>query len=764
MFASARRPGRSPLLAACVAAAVMLPLVATPAGAAATAAPAASAAVVTIRVLSSRADVVTGGDALVEVDLPDGASAAGTRVTVGSADVTGAFRADGAGRLVGLVSGLHDGPNLVTATTTDGRGATITLTNHSTNGPVFAGPQVQPWFCTTQNSGLDKSGDASCNAPTKFFYFYKSTNPTKSGFQSYDPANPPSDVATTTTDQGRTVPYIVRDERGTLDRTVYDIALLWDPGKPDAQQNAWNHKLDYTFGGSCSPMHNQTNNSSATLSDMQLSRGFAMASSGLNVLGNNCNEVVSAEAMSMVKEHLVERYGPIRYTIGDGCSGGSIQQQQIASAYPGLLDGIQPACSFEDSWTTGIEVSDCELLVQYYQAGGLVSPAQEPAVNGHRTSGPCESWRDVYAFDRTVNDPRIGCQGLVLGPQIPTYTPPAYVYDPKTNPKGTRCTKQDYEVAILGTRPQDGFTKNGFDNVGVQYGLEALKAGTITSQQFLDVNDTIGGFDIDNNRQPARSEADPGAVAILYRAGRVTNGRELAKVPIIDLRGHDDEEIHTDVHSYATRARLDRDNGNHDNQVIFLAGTPLVIPANVTQKAFLTMDAWLAAIEADTSQNPLAVKVVKDKPAKAVDTCFQNDQELSLQQCYPALAPAGNPRTAAGGPLTDDVLKCQLKPIALADYGGKLTQADLPALQKAFPTGVCDFTKPGVDQQAPAGTWYSFADGPGGRPLGPTPQSEPFGGMPGAAVPEVPFAALLPLAGLLVAAAAVARRRRAVRR
>ncbi len=53
-----------------------------------------------------------------------------------------------------------------------------------------------------------------------------------SALQPYDPANPPSDVANTTTDQGKTVPFIVRQERGALDRDEFRIAVLYQPGKP----------------------------------------------------------------------------------------------------------------------------------------------------------------------------------------------------------------------------------------------------------------------------------------------------------------------------------------------------------------------------------------------------------------------------------------------------------------------------------------------------------------------------------------------------
>ena len=70
----------------------------------------------------------------------------------------------------------------------------------------------------------------------------------------------------------------------------------------------------------------------------------------------------------MVKERVAETYGPIRYTMGAGCSGGSIMQLNIAAAYPGLLDGIQPNCTYPDTFTTAIEVMECGLLGARYYA------------------------------------------------------------------------------------------------------------------------------------------------------------------------------------------------------------------------------------------------------------------------------------------------------------------------------------------------------------------------------------------------------------
>src|SRR4051812_22127513 len=69
-----------------------------------------------IRTLSNRADLISGGDALVEVGLPSGVDPAEVRVSVDGRDVTSAFAVRPGGSFGGLVTGLRDGPNVVTAT------------------------------------------------------------------------------------------------------------------------------------------------------------------------------------------------------------------------------------------------------------------------------------------------------------------------------------------------------------------------------------------------------------------------------------------------------------------------------------------------------------------------------------------------------------------------------------------------------------------------------------------------------------------------
>jgi hypothetical protein len=675
---------------------------------------------VVIKVLSNRADLISGGDALVQVVLPAGTDPATVKVDVNGRDVTSAFAVRPNGSYLGLVTGLAVGQNVLTARLPNKSGAQITITNHPIGGPVFSGPQIQPWPC------LPGATDAQCNTPTTYEYVFK--NAVTGQFDAYDPNNPPlpAEVSTTTTDQGQTVPYVVRVETGAEDRGQYKVAVLFDPSKPWqpwAAQPGWNGKLVWPMGASCGVNHGEVEDGTSVLDDSALSRGFAVTSTSLDNNGTNCNSVVEAEATMMLKEHIVEAYGPIRYTIANGCSGASLEQQLLANDYPGLLDGIQPMCSYEDAWSTNMEVQDCSLLVNYFDSVAATAQgwteAQEAAVEGYQSTSPCQSWIRVFSFNQLGNPSQTNSTFTPCG------VPPEQEYDAQTNPGGVRCTHQDFMVNIFGTRPQDGFARTPFDNVGIQYGLGALESGLITPAQFVDLNAKIGGHDIDYNLIPNRTEGDPVALATAYRAGLVNDGRGMATVPIIDLRGHDTEEIHEDYRSYAMRSRLSHANGGYGNQIIWTGPVPLVGDADFQRQAFLLMDQWLAAIEADKSNVSLATKVVQDKPATAKDTCFDGDgNAIDNQTVCQTLFPFYRaPRIVAGGPLSDDILKCQLKPLNRADYTVQFTDDEWAQLQQAFPGGVCDWSKPAAQQQAST-PWLTFAGGPGGQPLGPPPVSQ----------------------------------------
>ena len=379
----------------------------------------------TVSTLSNRADLVAGGEALVEVKPPAFVSASSLKVDLDGTDITSMFTTGSDGRTIGLVTGLKNGANTITATSTTGAfiGAKLVVTNHPIGGPVLlacrrpAGVRAPAAVAAAGNTpGSNASGlattatDAQCNIATEFKLFYRTktaasvnfgadggclfvladpspsgtVTPANSCFQPYVAGTTPAaSVASTTTSHGVTVPYIVRRERGTINRGIYDIAVLFDPTAPAwtgrTPQPQWNGKLLYTYGASTGQPRQQfrseqnwvigfTGGATPIWDDSALRLGFMVADNSVTDSLYNSNRVLVAETTMMMKEHIVNRYGEIKYTMGNGCSGGSIQQNTVSAIYPGLLDGIQPSCDFPDSITTGIEVTDCVLLVNAYVA------------------------------------------------------------------------------------------------------------------------------------------------------------------------------------------------------------------------------------------------------------------------------------------------------------------------------------------------------------------------------------------------------------
>ena len=603
---------------------------------------AGSGAGVQIKVLSNRADLVSGGDALVEVVLPQAAAADGLRVDVDGRDVSSSFKQRADSRVVGLVTGLKDGANVVTARV--GRaGARLTITNHPIGGPIFSGQQVQPWVCATPTaqeatdtapatnaSGLSTPAtDAQCSIASEDHLLYRTTeqcSQRSSGppcFKPYDPkAAPPADLAETTNDQGVKVKYIVRVERGVLNRAIYDLAVLYDPGSAgpgDAALAGWNRKLLWSFGGGSGTPYKQFVPNSTWQIDYALARGYLVAVSAHTDQALNSNHVVAAETVMMGKEHVIERYGEIRYTIGTGCSGGSIMQLQLASLYPGLLDGIQPSCTYPDSYSTSMEVGDCVLLGSYFASPEFAAltqaltpeqiAAKKAAIAGHMDDKACPAWAMSFG---SSNNPGVYTHPRTKKPTNNCYLLDSQVYGAAKNPDGVRCTIPEYAISTWGAMPGTHVARRTNDNAGIQYGLKALAAGQIGAEEFVALNEKIGGSDVDMNATAERMVADADALRIAYQDGIIGDAKQWAKVPMIDWRGNDNSNIHMNWRAFAVRDRLDRVNGGHGNQVIWRYGPGLLPPPQLMVDSLVTIDKWVAAIKADTSDTPLEQKVVKN--------------------------------------------------------------------------------------------------------------------------------------------------------
>lgn len=65
-------------------------------------------------------------------------------------------------------------------------------------------------------------------------------------------------------------------------------------------------------------------------------------------------------------------------------------------------------------------------------------------------------------------------------------------------------------------------------------------------------------------------------------------------------------------------------------------------------------------------------------------------------------------RIFAGGPFAGDILKCQLKPVAASDYAVSFAPSEWVRLNSIFPQGVCDWSKPGVNQSPLDDNWLHY--------------------------------------------------------
>jgi len=429
----------------------------------------------------------------------------------------------------------------------------------------------------------------------------------------------------------------------------------------------------------------------------------------------------------MVKEHFIKQYGEPIHTIGAGGSSGASQEHLIVQNYPGLLDGILVYGSFPDTVTgDAVSFSDCSLLAHSFEK--LKDPwseEQKAAVSGFATWHTCLYWK---GFRLPIVSPR-SCDFRIANGSVPK----ELIYDRIANPKGARCDIYDNEVNVFGRDPRSGFARRPLDNIGVQYGLEAFNSKRITAEQFIELNANVGGYDEDGNIIAARTTADLESLRIAYERGLVfTGGGAMSVVPIVDVRSYTDDlaDAHDRYRSFVTRARLIAANGNADNHIILVTPRPEILPLEAPklfpvdfteageQEVDLvrTVDRWLDNIGADGSAGAASAKIARNKPANLTDTCWTVDGRKIAEratfdgpgECNRLYPSHEDPRIAAGAPLTDDILKCVLKPIDAADYSQPLSADQLTRLRAVFSTGVCDYSRPGVGQQITHATWQTY--------------------------------------------------------
>ncbi len=734
-----------------------------------------------VTAVSSAADQVTGGDARLHIEVPNGFPLDRISITINRVEMRDHFsQIPGTTTLTGVVDGLHLGDNDVRVRAIGfGRQrpypANLTLTNYPSTGPVFSGPHQHPFVCTVQDHGLgqplvdnnttgipvyatDASGNLTdeivgyskdCSAETLVVYVYQNTS---GSWLPYEPGQErPSDMAQTTTMDGKTVDYIVRWERGTINRFIYSVAMLApdDTSPDDLTTTAWNGKLIYYFQGGVGIGHTQGSPSgSRMLYDYGLSQGYGIVYSTGTKTGEHYNLELGGETALMVKERFIELYDTPIYTVGVGGSGGGIQQYVYGQNHKGLIDAAIPQYSYPDMITQAVHVGDCELLEYFMDVTDAANPRWQTWTNRTLIEGmnASDTFPNPYTQALGSSECINGWRGLSPLAFNPYYGAADNMeqYVPLSDIAAIEWTHFGDLVNVYGVA-DDGYARNPWDNVGVQYGLQAVANGSITPEEFLNLNANVGGWknepemvqegspffppgvidfanwdpwsarnqvlSPDGGLTPAqRTEGDMIAAQAAYESGLVFMGD--MQIPIIDWRHYLEPvlDMHNSHQSFASRLRLLSYDGDASNQVIWFTAIGAGGPEfDQTPEAFKVMDEWMTNIQAHPE-----LGVAGNKPSRATDRCFDsagneiasgadvwngtidNEPTGACTALFPVYATS---RIVAGGPFKGSIFKCALQPVADAiasgDYGVWQPTTDEQArLEQIFPDGVCDFSKP----------------------------------------------------------------------
>jgi len=623
----------------------------------------------------------------------------------------------------------------------------------------------------------------------------------------YDLNNPPTDVATINVG-GKSVNFIVRMERGTINRFLYSIALLTpnpDPAHPtNVDFSAWNKDLIFTLQGATGTGHaqgsgggswsgiNNPGGSSTMMPDL-LAQGYAVAFSSGTATSTSYNLILSGQTAAMVKQQFVAAYAQPRFTFAVGASGGAVQQMVYAQNLPGLLDGAIPVQNFSDMITQFNPVGDCELMAYYFdvvdkQVNGSTPPSVDPLWADWSTRSLITgfSGNDNYKTLTGKNPSNLILPGTSTAGAahsggsdvcmqqwrgaIPQFSDPYWgqlvAYGNTNIPKGAIATTfwgfaNDLINVLTGspTAKEVANPPNVFDNEGVQYGLNALKAGQITPTQFLNINAHVGGWNRPENFLPegfpylgngsntgdwdpwsareasamnhlsptdiaprtVANATDMAAIQNAYKSGLVYRGANV-NIPMIHIEPYLEPTLdeHATKEPFVARQRLIAAKGNADNQAIWMINTN-----NQGQNWTNTAPFVFQALQAETNW-----LLAGSRPASVQDACYDGSNNLiaagahvwdgqvsadgtqvladtvnggACTKLYPI---ASNSRIAAGGPVSSSIFKCALKPTAAALHDGTygnvfMSVAQEQRLLQIFSSGVCDYSKP--DQALPPG-------------------------------------------------------------
>jgi hypothetical protein len=714
-----------------------------------------------IRVVSSPPLLISGGDARVEVAVPASVPFSEVDVELNGSDVAHLFSPDpeGGHQLEGVVTGIPEGKSRLEASV-PGAGRSrdrvlLSIRNYSVDGPMFSGPRQDVFLCATAGHAANAflppiAPSETCSTPTLTGFVYR----TLTGWAEYTPGTTPADALPV---PGYGAPFVVLMERGVINRFIYSLVIPvpTPTGADEVDLTRWNGRLIYKFQGGVGIGHYQGNPSRGEMFyEPGLLKGYAIAYSTGTRTSTHYNLELGGETATMVKDRFVSAFAEPVYTVGVGASGGAIQQYVYGQNLPGLIDAGIPQYSYPDMVTQTIHIGDCELLERWLDSKVIASPLSmwrtwmnRTLVEGLSSSALVPNpyavlmpYMPTPGSTECINGWR-GLSPLALNPHFGTA--------PGITPAQQAAVEWTHWADLVNIYGEDetGFARSPWDNVGVQYGLQALKDGKITPAEFLDLNANVGswkeskdmvqegcpylstdpavcaaiGVDVwsarnmrlssDGGATPAeRREGNRKAQHAAYRSGMVFRGK--IDIPLIDWRHYLEPflDMHNSHQSFAARQRLLNFDGDASNQVIwFTDARPAGPQFDQTPMALDVIDEWMANIAA----NP-AGGVAGNKPAEAVDSCFATDGSLLASgagvwsgildggpkgACAEAFSIFRTSRIVAGGPIEGGVFACARQPVQRAVAQGVYapwapSRDEVARLREIFPDGVCDYTKP----------------------------------------------------------------------
>ena len=486
--------------------------------------PAAAGSSLSISVLSNRADLISGGDALVQIVMPS------RRL----APATGRRRRPRRQRRVRLARrrplprprrgprGRRERPH---------RQARRHGPDHDHEPPDRRPDLRRPAGAALvlHDAGRTGSGpatDAQCNAPTDVSLLL----PLDASTGQFSDVRPGEPAARRRDDDDRPgrdrSVHRPRQERGTMDRGIYHIAVLADPrsrGGRGRRRRPGTTSSSTRFGASTAPYHKQSDAAPTCWTTTR-----CRAASWSRQLAHD------------PRQERERRTSPPRRDDAEGAHPRALRLDPLHDR-PGLLGRLDrpapdraartPACSTGSrrsaaSPTRGRPRTRSPTAAADPLLGDDVAAARGPrgAASGRRpaTRRRRAATRGMRSSLRPVDEPVADEHVTMRPPGRPGCTTPA-------DESGRRALRpRDYQVAIWGSgrracgpRREDRAASRSrpLDNVGIQYGLSALNAGLITPEQFVDLNEKVGGLDIDWTWQPQRMQADPGSLVTAYRTG-----------------------------------------------------------------------------------------------------------------------------------------------------------------------------------------------------------------------------------------------------